>query len=54
MAWLLAVWDEGETFQSSDGDWYTYLIRYGSWSNRFAGARPWGLQLIELRSRSDV
>jgi hypothetical protein len=44
--------DEGIVFEPFDGDWYVFLARHGSWQNRLHGARPWGLQLGELRSRT--
>ncbi|MEV0807213.1 hypothetical protein [Micromonospora sp. NPDC050200] len=43
---------EGFVFEPFDGDWYVFLVRHGLWKNRFQGARPWGLQITELNTRT--
>lgn len=41
-------------FAPFDGAWYVYVTRYESWANRYRGARPWGVQLTEIRPRPSV
>jgi hypothetical protein len=48
------MWGEGEAFQVFQGDWYTFLVRFGLWQNRFRGADPWGIQPGEINSVSPV
>jgi hypothetical protein len=48
------TWGEGEAFQAFVGDWYTFLVRFGLWKNRFEGADPWGIQPGEINSVTPV
>jgi hypothetical protein len=45
---------DGEDYQRFQGDWYVFIVRHELWPNRYRGARPWGLQLTELQSRTEV
>ncbi|WP_238007190.1 hypothetical protein KZZ52_37505 [Dactylosporangium sp. AC04546] len=45
---------ENFDFEPWTGDWYTFIVRYELYSNRFRGAQPFGLQLRELHARPHV